>query len=341
MKIGLIGYPNAGKKTLFKLLSGVDPLTLKDTPIGICRVRDPRLDTLSKMYNPKKTTPATFECVLVPDMSEDSEKNRAFLAALEKVDAICHVVRAFEEDSVYHLKGSVDAARDIRAIDSELLLSDLIFVEKRLERLDKEMVRNNSPERKKEQALLLSMQAHLEAEKPLRDYNFDDAGLKQTGSYPLLTNKPVVLTLNLGEASVKDTSLNADVRVSAKIEAELEEIEDPEERAAFLEDLGIQQSALEQLTQANYSALGLISFFTVGEDEVRAWQIRRGSMAPQAGAAIHSDIERGFIRAEHMRYEDLVEAGSEAALKEAGKWNLKGKDYEVLDGDVLSFRFNV
>ena len=347
MKLGLVGYPQVGKKTLFRLLTGQDP---QATGLGLAQVRDARVEDLVAQYEPRKRTPATIEFEMLPDLEEDSQKNAAALKGLERVDAICHLVRSFADESVYHLSGSVDPARDIRRFAEDLQLADMLFIDKRLERLAKE--RKGQKEEGPEKALLERMQAHLEEGHPLSEFGFSASEEKLVASYPLLTLKPVVNILNADEEDVQNIDLLAGleaefsdapfawVAVSAKIEEELAEL-DEEERSAFLADLGLAEPALARLTRLCYSTLGLISFFTVGEDEVRAWTIRRGCLAPQAGRTIHTDIQRGFIRAEIMRYDDLAELGSEQALKAAGKFLQKGRDYEVEDGDIIHFLFKV
>ncbi|MBI4598521.1 MAG: redox-regulated ATPase YchF [Candidatus Omnitrophica bacterium] len=357
MQVGLIGLPQSGKKTLLRLLTGVDATTVSHgnggAIPGICPVRDPRLDRLAAMYRPKKLTPATIEYHLLPDLTKDSAKNQELFKALERVDVFGVVVRAFADTAVFHLEGSVDPLRDIEIVVNELLLNDLLFVDKRLERIAKDALRSAGPDRAAEQALLRALHGHLNNNQPVRTFPLDAAAAKLLASAPLLSRKPLLLILNVGEEELASHRLAAavserygaqgalSVEVSAKIEEELSQLEDPTERAAFLADLGLAESAIDRLTRMSYSALGLISYFTVGEDEVRAWTIRRGAAAPEAGGAIHSDIARGFIRAERIAYEDLISLGSEQAVSQAGKAQLKGKEYVVEDGDILNFRFNV
>ena len=358
MDLGLIGLPQSGKKTLLRLLTGVDANTTPgsngNAVPGICPVRDPRVERLTVMYKPKKTTPATIQYLLMPDMTKDSAKNQELLKALAKVDALAHVVRAFEDETVFHLEGSIDPLRDIETVHAELLLNDLVFVEKRLERIAKEKDRRSSSmDRTKELALLTRLQAHLNDNLPLRTLLLDAEDDKVLSSADLLTRHPMILILNVGEDRVADHALAEQIKarftdrqvhvvqVSAKIEEELSQLDDPAERAAFLKDLGITESAIDGLTRVSYEALGLISYFTVGEDEVRAWTVPRGASAARAGGVIHSDIERGFIRAELMAYQDLMTLGSEQAVAAAGKAQLKGKEYVVQDGDILNFRFSV
>ncbi len=355
MQIGLIGLPQAGKKTLMRLLTGVDAGTAsagKETVIpGMCPVRDPRIDRLAALYRPAKTTPATIQYWLMPDVTKDSAKNQELLKALLTVDALAHVVRAFRDETVFHLDGSVDPLRDVDTVQAELLLNDLLFVEKRLERIAKELRSRGGVDRSKEQALLVKLQEHLNGNRPLRTLPLDAQEQRLLSGAPLLTCKPCVVVLNVDEADVPDPRLSEElarrsaghqvhaVQLSAKIEEELSQLDDPQERAEFMQALGIAEPAIARLTRVSYEALGLLSYFTVGPDEVRAWTVRRGACAPEAGGAIHSDIERGFIRAELMTYDDLMALGSEQAVSAAGKASLKGKDYQVKDGDILSFRF--
>lgn len=356
MQLGLIGLPQSGKKTLLRLLTRVDAReasSVAGAVPGVCPVRDPRLQRLASLYHPSKVTPATIQYLLMPDLTKDSKSNQELLKALALVDALALVVRAFEDDRVFHLDGSVDALRDIAAGETELILNDLLFVEKRLERIAKEQSRRTGADRSKEQAVLTKLHAHVDHELPLRTLALSPEEEQGLSGVPLLSRKPLVIILNVGEGRLQDRRLAESVRerygshqmhvvqVSAKIEEELAQLDDPSERAAFLEELGIAESAIDGLTRVSYEALGLISYFTVGSDEVRAWTVHRGASASEAGGAIHSDIERGFIRAELMKYDDLVALGSEQAVASAGKAQLKGKEYLVEDGDILNFRFNV
>ena len=366
MQVALIGLPQSGKKTLLRLLTQVDARALPPNAggavPGICPVRDPRMDRLAAMYKPKRLTPATIQYLLLPDLTKDSTGNQALLNALALIDVVGVVIRAFADEAVFHLEGSVDPLRDVDTVQAELILNDLLFVEKRLERMAKETARRGGPaparggpstDRSKEHALLTVLQSHLNANLPLRTLALlpDDAAL--LSGAPLLTRKPLLIIFNVGEDRLQDRSLPDAlaqryaehrlhvVQLSAKIEEELSALEDPVERAAFLKELGVTEPAIDRLTRVSYAALGLISYFTVGADEVRAWTLRRGASAAEAGGVIHSDIERGFIRAEQMRYDDLMALGSEQAVAGAGKAHLKGKAYVVEDGDILNFRFNV
>lgn len=354
MKLGLVGLPQVGKRTLFRLLTGqeADFEGGKSSVLGLATVRDARFDRLVAMYGPEKITPAQMVFEVFPDLDLQAGRSAQVFQALEEVDVICYLARDFEDDTVFHIDGSVDARRDIRAFSDELMLNDMMFVDKRLERLVKERGRKTDAQRAdRETELLKRMQTHLEAGRPLLRFDMTDEDLRLV-SYPFLTRKPVVVIVNIGEGSLGDEARMQAlsgafpeqafqwIAVSAKVEQEISLLE-PEERAAFLEALQIERPALDRLTQLCYSSLGLISFFTVGDDEVRAWTIRRGSLVPQAGRAIHADIGRGFIRAEVMSYEDHDCLGSEQRVKEAGKLMQKGRDYRVADGDILHFLFKV
>ncbi len=347
MRLGLVGLPQGGKKTLFRLLTGH-----LASEIGQAKVRDVRFDRLVEMYNPDRKVPAQMAFVLLPDLDTRADRNLSVFQHLERVDVICLLARVFEDETVFHIAGHVNAKRDVQAFWDELLLADLIFVEKRLERLAKERRAKNEQRAAREMDLMARMQAHLEVGKPLRRFERTADEVKLTSSYPFLTTKPVIVVLNTGEDQIGDEGVVDEIAaafaecgfewiaISARIEEEISRL-DEAAREDFLADLEIEQSALDRLTLLCYETLGLISFFTVGKDEVRAWTIRRGTLAPQAGGAIHGDIERGFIRAEVMRYENLIALGDEQKVKAAGKLMVKGKDAEVLDGDVIHFLFKV
>ena len=355
MKLGLVGFPQVGKRTLFHLLTGkeANPDGKKGSTLGLARVRDSRFDRLVDIYSPRQKTPAQIEFILLPDMDTQASRNEEILRGLEHVDVICHLVRAFQDDTIFHVHGHVDPRRDIRLFNEELQLNDLLFIEKRLERLEKEQNKKKDAQKAALEADLLSrMKGHLENGRFLRDFSLTEAEEKLIASYPLLTRKAFIILLNVGEEEVggQDTfhSLKEEfsaqgfewIAVSAKIEQELSLL-DTAERQLFLQELHLDQPALDRLTLLCYNTLGLISFFTVGPDEVRAWTNRQGSLAPQAAGVIHSDFERGFIRAEVMKYQDLIKLGSEQKVKEVGKYMQKGRDYVVEDGDIISFLFNV
>ena len=355
MKLGLIGFPQVGKRTLFRLLTGKEsePENGKGEAQGLARVRDERFERLVEIYRPRVETPAQIEFSLLPDLEKQAERNTRIWRVLEKVDVICHLVRAFPEDTVFHVAGSVDPRRDITALNEELRLNDLLFIEKRIECLEKERGRNGDARRStQEKELLIRMKDHLEAGRFLNTFPFTDEEQKLVSGYIFLTRKPMILILNVGEEQINNAGLidqlAADfagqafqwIAVSAKIEEELFHL-DEEERQAFLEELNIVQPALDRLTLVCFNTLGLISFFTVGPDEVRAWTNRKESFAPQAARVIHSDIERGFIQAEVIKYEDLIQLGNEQKVREEGKLLQKGRDYVVEDGDIINFLFNV
>ncbi len=354
MKLGLVGLPQVGKRTLFELLTGQAPGPDRSEPLpGLANVRDARFEQLVGMYDPKKRTPAQIEFVLLPDLDTQADRNRDLLQHLERVDVICYVARGFEDDTVFHIDGNVNAAQDVTVFAEELELCDLIFIEKRLERIEKETgKRIDAATAEKETALLQRMKDHVESGRTLVTFDLAAEESDIVRSYPFLTTKPVVVVANVGESQIGDQEfldrLRADhslrsyrwISVSARVEQEISELE-PAERDAFVEDLGIDKPAIDRLTLLCYEALGLISFFTVGEDEVRAWTIRRGAKAPQAGRVIHKDIERGFIRSEVMTFDDLTGLGNEAKVKEAGKLMQKGKDHIVEDGEIHHFLFKV
>jgi hypothetical protein len=315
-------------------------------------VRDPRFDNIVSIYSPERKTPAHIEVVLMPKLDKGYIRSGHLFEHLNDVDAICHIVRAFIEEAVYHIDGSIDAARDIDSINTELILSDLMFVEKRLDRLDKELKGKHDKAQECENTLLLKFKEQLEKELPLRLLELTDEEKKAVSSYPFLTVKPLLVVLNVSEDDIDKTLLSDKLlqkyrmqniyfmQISAKIEDELASL-DSEDRATFLKELRIDEPAINKLTRFLYEALGLISFFTTTNKEVRAWTIKKGSTASQTAGAIHSDMERGFIRAEVIKYDDLITLGSENKVREAGKLMIKGKDYIVCDGDILHIRFNI
>jgi len=355
MKLGLVGFPQVGKRTLFRLLTGKESNSegKKGNGLGLAKVRDARFDRLVDIYAPRQETPAHIEFFLLSDLDLQASRNDQILRGLEQVDVICHLVRTFQEDTVFHIHGTVDPRRDILLFNEELQLNDLLFIEKRLERLEKEQNKKKDIQKMAiETDLLARMKLHLETSRFLTNFSLTEAEDKLIAGYPLLTRKAVIIVLNVGEDGLGDQhlidKLKEDFReqdfqwiaVSAKIEQELCQL-DEAERQTFLEELQLDQPALDRLTMLCYKTLGLISFFTVGPDEVRAWTNRQGSLAPQAAGVIHSDFERGFIRAEVMKYHDLIKLGSEQRVREAGKYMQKGRDYVVEDGDIINFLFNV
>jgi len=356
MELAILGLPQTGKKTLFQLLTGVaaEKAPTKDGMTrGIAPVRDPRIDKLSAMYNPKRTRYAEFAITLIPDIQPETSRSATWLDAIRNSDALLHVVRAFAADDVFHVVGSVDPQRDIELVNMELLFADLAMVETRLNRLEKDKTRKASDrDKQREKDLLERCRDHLEQEQPLRTMTLSDDELGQLRSLQFLTRKPMVVVINTGEQSAEDSSelqtlvarteaqVGTVVLLSAAIEAEIAELPD-DERLEFMQDLGLSEPAAHRLSRAAYDCLGLISFFTVGPDEVRAWTVRRGAKAPEAASKIHSDLERGFIRAETIACTTLLAAGSEKAAHEAKAFVLNGKEYVVNDGDVINIRFNV
>lgn len=366
MKLGIVGLPNVGKSTLFNSLTkaGAEsanyPFCTIDPNVGIVTVPDERLKKLGDLYNSKKVTPAVIEFVdiagLVKGASKGEGLGNQFLANIREVDAIVHVVRCFEDANVVHVDGNVNPARDIETINLELVFSDIEILERRIAKVAKQARMDKTLA--KELQLLEAVKAHLEDGKLAKTFEIpeDEDAQNWFASYNLLTAKPVIYAANVAEDELADdgnsnphvTAVremakeeNSEVFViCAQIEQEMAELED-DEKMMFLEDLGLSESGLEKLIKASYSLLGLISYLTSGEDETRAWTIKKGTKAPQAAGKIHSDFERGFIRAEVVNYQDLLDCGSIAAAKEKGLVGLEGKEYIVKDGDVILFRFNV
>jgi ribosome-binding ATPase len=357
MKTGIIGLSSVGKSTLFHLLTGqsTPPGGRAEARVGIARVPDARVDALARIFNPKKTTYATVEYVDVPGVAKGEGAALVDLPALRGVDALLHVVRAFASEVVPHPDGSVDALRDAKMLELELILADLTAVDRRLEKLDANIKKANKSEDVAERALFQKMKEHLETERPLRELELSDEERRRLRNYSLLSEKPVLVVANVGEGEVKDAQALLErsglasfaarphvglSSVAAPIEAEMADLS-PEDARAFREDLGLAEPGLDRVIRTSYALLGLVSFLTAGEDECRAWTIRKGTRAQAAAGAIHSDIERGFIRAEVVSFDDLVAAGSLAACRDKGTLRLEGKEYEVRDGDVINFRFNV
>jgi ribosome-binding ATPase len=342
MKVALLGFPQSGKRTLFSLLTSRQvPAGLKDTESleGVAPVRDPRVDAIAAMVKPQKTKYAETVFVYCSDIRE-GEAKRGWLEPARQCDLLCMAVRAFTSTSVYHPKGSVDPARDRSSLQTELLLADFEMVEKRVDRIAKEKRGGQTPAQIAEEKTLVKFKEALELDKRLSDLELEDWEKASIRSLGLLTLKPVVWTYNVDENAVKEDGIDP-VTVSCKIEQEIMSIEDGGERSAYLKELGLSSPGIDRMNRAVYQALGMMSFYTMGEDEVRAWGIRRGSTAPQAGGKVHSDIERGFIRVEIIKYDDLMAAGSEAAVQQRGKVEIKGKDYIMQEGDICHFLFNV
>ncbi|MFV0436325.1 MAG: DUF933 domain-containing protein [Desulfopila sp.] len=355
MKVGIIGLPQTGKKTLFTVITGA---TLRDQAMnkavpGTADIQDRRFDRLVAMYQPRKETRARLELVLLPKMERENIAKGDIFREINDVDALLHVVRAFEDDAIYHEAGSVDPLRDVEAVNAELLIHDQIFVEKRIERLETNLKKIKDDKQQKELELIRRMQAHLESEQPLRLMSFTEDEDLMIRSYPLITRKELIVAFNVSEDQLAETTLLSEAKalcqrekleamlVSAQVESEISQLDSDEDRIEFMRDLGIDEPALELLTRLCLRALGRISFFTVGPEEVHQWLVRVGSSAPVAAGAIHSDLQRGFIRAEVMKYGELIEHGSETALKGLGKVSLQGKEYTVVDGDILNIRFKV
>ena len=357
MHIGIIGLPVSGKTTVFQALTRADSSGMRTGSKGdtrIVTVPDVRLDTLADMYHPRKVTPATIEFVDPLVTGQQGVRFVESLVALMRdADALAHVVRAFHHPAVPHPQGNVDAIRDFYALNNELLLADLGVVEKRLERLSKDIKKVRNPELDSEYAMLQRCQEALESERPVRSLTLTEAERKLLRGFGLLTSKAQLVVLNLDEAHIDATEpevaqFRARVQdpglevmpLYGKIESEIAQLP-PEEAQSFLQEIGLSQSGLDRFIRKSYELLGLCSFFTAGEKEVRAWTIPQGILAPQAAGVIHSDLERGFIRAEVIHYNDLVASGSLAKGREVGKLRIEGKDYRVQDGDVLLIRFNV
>ena len=355
MKTAIVGLPMVGKTSLFTILTGVHEsarVGSLEARVGVTKVPDPRLDALAKIFEPPKITHSTVEYLDFPSISKEALRDPSYLASLRVVDAMAHVLRVFESDTVPHEKGSVDPMRDWDDVDVELILSDLVVVEKRMERVDKDRKRQKSPELDAEFALLERIKAELEANRPLRGLEFSHEDEKRIRGFQFLSQKPMLAVLNIGEEDaskmqeVEDKFRNgpfagkkgiAVTAICGKIEAELAELS-PEEAAEYLKSYGLKESGLQRLIEATYALLGLMSFLTAGETEVRAWTIPMNSKAPQAAGAIHSDFEKKFIRAEVVNWKLLVDHNGYPALKEKGLLRLEGKEYVVKDGDVLVIR---
>ncbi len=356
MKTGIIGLPQVGKTSLFKILTKAkveDRGYSREAHLGVAKVPDDRLDRLAALFNPKKLIHATVEYADVAAISQEALKETAFLASLRNVDALIHVLRAFEDDSIPHT-GAIDPARDAKSLEFELMLSDLTQIEKRLERLEKDLKKMKTPELEKEHALLLRCKPALEAEIPLRELEMSPEEKKLIRGFMFLSQKPVLYAVNVSESTTLGADLekagekyglqelasrpNAGVTAfCGKVEAELADMDD-EEATEFLSSYGLQESGLVRLIRRSYALLGLISFFTVGEDECRAWTVPANSRAQEAAGAIHTDLEKHFIRAETIHWDTLLTAGSEAVARSQGTLRLEGKDYPVQDGDILHIR---
>lgn len=364
LKSGIVGLPNVGKSTLFNALTSAKalaanyPFATKDPNVGMITVPDPRLDKLAEIVEPKSLVPTTVEIVDIAGLIKGASKGEGlgnqFLGNIREVNAIIHVIRCFDDDNVVHVDGSIDPVRDKEIIDTELLLKDLETVEKNLDKFQK-AAKSAKKEDVQNLEFAKKLKKHLESGQAARDFEPDTDGEKLSfKNMYLLTAKPVLYVLNVDENSVVKGNQhtqkfmssiegeNAEViLVSAGIEADLIEFDDLEERQLFLGEMGLNEPGVNRVIRASYHLLELITFFTAGPKEVRAWTVRKNSSAPKAAGAIHTDFEKGFIRAEVIKYDDYVNFGSESAVKEAGKMHVEGKEYIVQDGDVIFFRFNV
>jgi GTP-binding protein YchF len=363
LKCGIVGLPNVGKSTLFNALTSAKalaanyPFATKDPNLGVITVPDPRLDKLAELVNPQKVLPTTIEILDIAGLIKGASKGEGlgnqFLSNIREVDAIIHVVRCFEDDNVVHVDGNVNPVRDKEIIDTELILKDIETVEKRLDKAKKQAKSGNKDDAKQVD-IINELLAHLSDENPARSFEvvkeFEEAWKEMC----LLTAKPILYVCNVDEMSAKEgnehsaklkeavKNENAEtLLISAGIEADIAELETKEERLEFLAEMDLQEAGVNKLIRSAYKLLNLITYFTAGEKEVKAWTIKDGTKAPGAAGVIHTDFEKGFIRAEVIKYDDYVSYGSEAKVKEAGKMGVEGKEYVVEDADVMHFRFNV
>jgi GTP-binding protein YchF len=363
LKCGIVGLPNVGKSTLFNCLSNAKaqsanfPFCTIEPNIGVITVPDPRLEKLEELAQPQRVLPTTMEIVdiagLVKGASKGEGLGNQFLANIRETDAIIHVLRCFDDGNIIHVDGSVNPIRDKEIIDIELQLKDLETIEKRIASLAR-VLKSGDKDILKENEVAQKIKLGLEQGKSVRALEFDEKEIEFVGRFQLITSKPVLYLCNVDEASVKTGNKYVDIVkeavkdedaqvlvIGAKIESDIAELETYEERQMFLDELGLEEPGVNRLIISAYSLLNLQTYFTVGVKEVRAWTITKGMTAPQAAGVIHSDFEKGFIRAEVMKYEDYTTLGSESAVKDAGKFKVEGKEYVVEDGDIMHFRFNV
>ncbi len=361
VKCGIVGLPNVGKSTLFNALTKAGiaaenfPFCTIEPNSGVVAIPDSRLDTLTEIVQPQKTIPTTVEFTdiagLVAGASKGEGLGNKFLANIRETDAIAHVVRCFEDSNVTHVADKINPAADIETINTELALADLETVEKTIDRVSR-VAKSGDKDAQKQVVLLEKVKAHLNEAKPVRTLELYKEDIGNLKNLHLLTLKPVMYIANVAEdgfennphldtvQTIAEAEGSQVVSICNKLEAEIAELED-DEKLEFLQDLGMEEPGLDRVIRAGYDLLGLQTYFTAGEKEVRAWTVRKGATAPQAAAVIHTDFEKGFIRAEIVAYDDYVAGKGEAGAKEAGKWRLEGKDYIVQDGDVIHFRFNV
>ena len=363
LKCGIVGLPNVGKSTLFnaltsgRALAANYPFATKDPNVGIITVPDDRLDTLANLVKPQKVVPTTVEIVDIAGLIKGASKGEGlgnqFLANIREVDAVIHVIRCFEDDNVIHVDGSVDPVRDKEIIDAELILKDMETVEKRLDKLRRQ-AKSGDKEAIRALALSEKIKTHLENGHPARTFDLSSEEVDIFDDLWLLTSKPILYVCNMDEHALQEGNRHSSslleavagehaevILICADIESQIAEMDRSEDRRDFLEAMGLEEPGVNKVIRAAYRLLNLITYFTAGEKEVRAWTITRGMKAPQAAGVIHSDFEKGFIRAEVIKFDDYVKFGSEQAVKEAGKMGIEGKEYVVADGDVMHFRFNV
>lgn len=363
LKCGIVGLPNVGKSTLFNSLSNAKaqsanyPFCTIDPNIGIIPVPDKRLDKIAELVKPEKVVPTTIEFVdiagLVKGASKGEGLGNQFLANIRETDAIIHILRCFEDENVTHIDGDIDPVRDKEVVDAELKLKDLETVENRMQKVEKQ-AKTGEKEAQKLLKVLTRYKDALSEGRAAREVRLDKEDQEMVKDMQLLTDKPVLYVCNVDESSLKNGNKYMAqveeaaegeeaqvIKIAAGIEADIVELETEEERQMFLDDLGLEESGLNKMIRNAYELLKLDTFFTAGPKEVRAWTVKKGATAPKAGGTIHSDFERGFIKAEVIKYEDFVYYGSEAACKEAGKMNMEGKEYIVKDGDIIFFKFNV